>query len=132
MTERIDLNADSGGGVLHGPADYSITNGDETAFNCGDFDGSGAVEPNDAMEMLFFLTTGSSKAARDETADANNSGAIDIQDAIGIVRHIFFADQMPSDPEPSSCGVDPDDPGSDGNLGCDVYSSCDAISGDEN
>ena len=123
MTERIDLNADSGGGVLHGPADYSITNGDETAFNCGDFDGSGAVEPNDAMEMLFFLTTGSSKAACDETAGENNRGAIAIQDAIGIVRHLFLADQMPPDPGPSSCGVDP---GSDGDLRCDVYSSCDA------
>ena len=57
-----------------------------------------------------------------EAADANNDGAIDLSDAVHLLRSLFL-DLGPL-PAPEACGEDPDPRGSAADLGCREYDPC--------
>jgi len=58
--------------------------------------------------------------------DPNQSGAIDISGAIGIFGFLFLGGAAPAPPGPPSvpCGLEPDPPGSAGDLGCGSCDRC--------
>jgi hypothetical protein len=61
-----------------------------------------------------------------QTADVDNSAAIDITDVVVLLGYLFLGDATPAPPGPTSsrCGPDPDAPGSPGDLGCESYGGC--------
>ena len=61
-----------------------------------------------------------------ESADANTDGIVDISDGISILERLFTGGPEPAAPGPtkSPCGIDPDPPGSPGDLGCESYIPC--------
>jgi hypothetical protein len=96
-------------------------------FVRGDLDGDGEATLADAIYVFAWKFTGeASPPACAEAADANNDGAIDISDGISIFSFLFLGTAAPPPPgaPPAACGVDPDRPGSPGDLGCEAYSRC--------
>ncbi len=64
---------------------------------------------------------------REEQRDSNNDGQIDISDALHLLFYLFGGPPPPPPgPPSSSCGADPDAPGSGRDLGCGAYPPCGA------
>jgi len=53
--------------------------------------------------------------------DFNQDGGLEISDAVGVLGGPALAEPGPP---PAACGLDPDPPGSVGDLGCAVYQHC--------
>jgi hypothetical protein len=93
-------------------------------FRRGDVNGSGAMDLSDGVAVFSYLFLGAAEPACLESADSNNSGAIDISDGIAILDFLFLGGTPPPAPGHQSCGTDPDEPDSPGDLGCGAYESC--------
>ena len=121
MTTRTHLakNDGLGGGVT---LDYERG----TPFHRGDPNLSGATDISDGIAIFGFLFLGDPGLDCKESADANNDGAIDISDGIYLLSWLFTGGPEPAAPGPTGgrCGLDPDAPGSPGDLGCESYRSC--------
>ena len=99
---------------------------EETLFSRGDVDGNGMVEISDAVAVLNFLFRGVGPPGCRETADSNNDARVDLSDGIHLLSWLFIGGEAPAAPGPPTmgCGLDPDEAGSPGDLGCESYSSC--------
>ncbi len=98
-----------------------------TYFHRGDPDSSGTTDISDGIAIFGFLFLGDPPTIScRESADANNDGTIDISDGIYILSWLFIGGPEPASPGPTGmpCGLDPDPPGSPGDLGCEAYSAC--------
>lgn len=95
-------------------------------FHRGDVDGDGTINVTDAIATFGFLFLGSTEPQCKEAADTDNDGAINITDGIALLGYLFQGNQAPAAPGPTTepCGVDPDEPGSAGDLGCGFYAAC--------
>jgi hypothetical protein len=92
-------------------------------FRRGEANGDGVLDIVDALYLLFHLFAGTpSIVPCADVLDADDSGGVDIADAVRVLSRLFVQDMAL--PSPGSCGVDPDEvvPGDDG-LGCDT-STC--------
>ena len=98
----------------------------EPAFHRGDPNDDGGMDLSDAVSVLGFLFLGGEAPGCLESADTNNDGAIDISDPISVLDYLFLGGPAPAEPgsPASACGLDPDPPGSPGNLGCQAYEHC--------
>ena len=54
----------------------------------------------------------------------DNDGSINLTDPVNLLGHLFNSQPPPAPPGPESCGPDPDESGSPGDLGCEQYTSC--------
>jgi hypothetical protein len=123
-TTLIELT-DMSGAEAHTLDDYRVTNSTpEPVFQRGDVNDDGLVTIADPMVIFFFLFLGSVTPGCDEVADADNNGTIDFQNGLDLLNYLFGFGSPPASPGPSSCGIDPDDPDSAGDLGCEDYTSC--------
>jgi hypothetical protein len=95
----------------------------ETRFHRGDPNDDGTTDIWDGITTFGFVFLGDPPVLScKESADANNDGSIDISDGIYLLEWLFLGGvELPapgSTKEP--CGLDPDPPGSPGDLGCEV------------
>lgn len=96
------------------------------SFHRGDPNRDGRVDVSDGVFVFLFLFDNQVSLGCRESADVNNDGEINITDGTHLLNFIFLGDAPPAPPGPpgSPCGADPDAPGSDGDLGCDLYDQC--------
>jgi len=96
----------------------------EPRFRRGDVDidpvGFPSMQITDGIIVLHFLFSGGRTPPCMDSADANDSGTVDLSDAITILLYLFGGGPPPAAPGPSECGVDPTPDG----LGCEAYSGC--------
>jgi ELWxxDGT repeat protein len=95
-------------------------------FHRGDPNSSGTTNISDGIAIFGFLFLGGPAPTCSESADVNNNGEIDITDGISLLNWLFLGGPPPAAPGPptADCGVDPDAPGSPGDLGCEAYGPC--------
>lgn len=96
-----------------------------TPFRRGDPQDSGSVVITNPIFMLNFLFGGGGdQPACMEAADVNNDGQVNVSDPVNLLNHLFGSGPPPAPPGLEDCGPDPDEPGSDKDLGCERYDSC--------
>jgi hypothetical protein len=93
----------------------------EAPFIRGDANLDKKVDISDAISILGFLF-GGGNAYKDcrNAMDVDNSSEVNISDAIRLLTHLFLNGRDPAAPYPD-CGLDPEPPSSDENLGCFEY-----------
>ena len=92
--------------VVHreGTADFGAEDGLVVAYceHCGrelyrclpgDMDGSGAVDSDDALQLLYSLFYGD--ATLNQPADVNGDGTVDTRDAVYLLYHYYFGEAYP-------------------------------------
>ncbi len=92
----------------------------QSPFRRGDVDGDAEVTIGDAVSLLWSLFLGRNALDCADAADADDSGVIEITDALRLLGRLFAAGAPPPAPGPATCG---DDPTAD-SMGCD-FSACD-------
>jgi hypothetical protein len=97
-----------------------------TSFHRGDSNQDGILDLTDAIVVLGFLFFGGTTPTCIESANVDNDADVDITDPVLILNFLFLGGSPPAPPGPpgSSCGHDPELPGSPGALGCDSYDAC--------
>lgn len=75
-------------------------------FLRGDANRDSAVDIGDAVTVLQLLFSNGTSTCPD-AADFNDSGDLDIADAIGLFLHLLADGPAPTLPGPNDCGVDP-------------------------
>ncbi|MBI4602844.1 MAG: VCBS repeat-containing protein [Planctomycetes bacterium] len=96
-------------------------------FHRGDPSSDGELNITDAIQILGYLFLGSQAPLCLESADWDDDGSVDISDPIALLRYNFAGGPPPAPPgAPATgpCDVDPDPPGSPGDLGCAAYDGC--------
>jgi hypothetical protein len=95
-------------------------------FHRGDPNASGTTDISDGVDIFGFLFLGGTVPTCRESADVNNNGEIDLTDGISLLNWLFLGGPPPAAPGPTTadCGVDPDEPGSPGDLSCEAYAPC--------
>ena len=95
-------------------------------FHRGDVNNDSLLDISDAVGTLDYLFSGGLRISCLEAADFNNDRVIDITDPVACLNYLFIGGEPPAHPGPveSPCGEDPDEIGSQGNLGCEEYSGC--------
>ena len=76
-------------------------------FLRGDADSNRVVNIADVIRVLGFLFLNASAPGCLDACDTNDSGAIDISDAVSILFYLFAGGEPPSAPGPEKCGADP-------------------------
>jgi WD40 repeat protein len=100
--------------------------GSRVRFRRGDFNADGVVNLTDAISALLHLFRGGSSPPCLETADVDNGGRIDLADPIYLLNHLFLGGPPPAPPWSGEdpCGLDTDQQGSPGDLGCGTFAAC--------
>jgi hypothetical protein len=106
--------------------DIANTTSSEIHFHRGDANADGKLDLTDAFFLLDSLIRGDKRPTCMESADSDNDGAVTISDAILLLNFLLAGGRPPAAPGPtrSPCGLDPDEPGSPGDLGCAEYNAC--------
>ena len=90
----------------------------DAPFVRGDSNLDQTVNLSDAVATLSFLFGGTGPNHECKNAmDADNNGEIDLSDAVFLLKHLFLGGAILPPPYPD-CGLDPEAPGTPGNLGC--------------
>jgi len=89
-------------------------------FRRGDVDARGGLNITDAMRILGFLYLGWSEPGCLDAADSDDSGSVELSDAILLLELLFVGDRTLPGPGAGLCGFDatPD------TVGCEVFASC--------
>jgi hypothetical protein len=95
-------------------------------FHRGDPDETGTVGLGDAVAILDHLFSGTAEIRCLESADANNSGNVDVSDPIFLLHYLFFGGEAPPAPGPPGlpCGPEPSPRDVLVGLGCESYAAC--------
>jgi hypothetical protein len=94
-------------------------------FVRGDPNASGSMNVADVVSIIGYAYSGQPESARClDAADVDDSGKVDVTDAIRILLYLFRGDAAPPEPPaglpPQACGLDPTpDP-----LDCSEYDPC--------
>jgi hypothetical protein len=95
---------------------------DRPQFRRGDPANTGSVNITSAISILNYLFTGVvTEPPCLEAGDINNDGSVNITDPVNLLNHLFGTAPPPAPPGLESCGPDPDEPGTPGDLGCAQY-----------
>jgi regulation of enolase protein 1 (concanavalin A-like superfamily) len=97
-----------------------------TPFHRGDPNSNGTTDISDGIAIFSHLFLGDAAPTCKESADIDNDGAVIISDGISLLNWLFLGGPEPSPPGPTTapCGLDPDTPGSSGDIGCESYGGC--------
>jgi hypothetical protein len=79
----------------------------EPRFRRGDTDGDGAILITDVIWILRAIFLGDAPLGCEDAADFDDSGALDISDAIASLSYQFLGGAAPSAPGLGACGPDP-------------------------
>jgi hypothetical protein len=101
LFERYDVPA-----VASGRASVLIHDGREVFFLRGDTNGDALVDLSDAVATLGYLFLGDTLPGCLDAADADDSGGLELTDAVFLLSALFLGTEGIPDPFPS-CGVDP-------------------------
>jgi len=71
--------------------------GDACDFMCGDADGSGAVDIDDAVYLIQYIFAGGPAPVPIESGDSDCSGDVDIDDVVYLINYIFGGGNTPCD-----------------------------------
>ena len=88
----------------------------QASFRRGDANADGRVNIADPIDFFYFLFRGNPLPCLD-AADTDDSGDLDLSDAIRTIRFLFREGAMPAPPGPYFCGLDP----TEDRLGCLSY-----------
>ncbi len=77
----------------------------ESAFVRGDATGDGLVQHEDPVAILRHLFLGEGEIGCQDSGDANDSGRLDVSDAIYLFRYLYLSGSPPAGPFPE-CGAD--------------------------
>jgi hypothetical protein len=88
------------------------------AFRRGDFTADGAMESGDAVSLLQYLFLSGVAPACAKAADVDDSGRLNMSDALWIVLHLFRGQPLPEPTE--RCGRDPTPDA----LSCESFAGC--------
>ena len=94
------------------------------SFKRGDATQDGTLNITDAVKVLGVLFSGDEEPTCYEVMDSNNDGSVNITDGVFILGFLFGGGPPPAAPGHENCGLDPDAPGSAGDLGCGSYPPC--------
>ena len=98
---------------------------DRPMFRRGDASDNGGVNLSSAIFILNFLFTERvNMLPCEEAGDINNDGSVNLTDPVSLLNHLFGPQPPPAPPGLETCGPDPDDPGTPGDMGCESYTSC--------
>ena len=92
----------------------------EDRFRRGDSNGDGTVDLSDGIRLLLSLFDRVDPSSCADAADANDSGALDLADAVFTFAFLFNGGAVPPAPGFMQCG---DDPTPD-DLGCEEFLPC--------
>ncbi len=95
-----------------------------TPFRRGDTTQDGVLNITDAVKIFGILFLGDPDIPCAEAKDVNNDGDVNITDGIRILGFLFLGQPPPQAPGHENCGLDPDEPGSAGDLGCESDPAC--------
>lgn len=86
----------------------------------GDVNADGGVDTGDGIALLTHLFLGSIALTCLDAADIDDSGVLEITDAIALFNYLVRAGPTPVAPGPTACGADTtvDD------LGCETFAPC--------
>lgn len=116
----LGFTAGTGGAyATHDVLSWSYYRGQNSQFRRGDADGAGDFVITDAIKVLSHLFVGNSTLDCLDAADANDDGALDVSDPIGMLSFLFLGGFAPPSPF-NECGSDP--PTDD--LDCLRYDAC--------
>ncbi len=96
--------------VAFGPVSEAPT----VRFRRGAVRGEEALEISDGIRLLGYLFLREDEPSCLDAADADDSGELNLSDAVWIFRYLFLGGDAPPDPGPATCGEDP----TDDDLGC--------------
>jgi len=96
---------------------------DRRRFMRGDATQDGALNLTDAVRIFRFLFLGDEPPTCRETMDADNNGTVVLTDGVVILNYLFQGGAALASPH-RECGLDPDAPGSRGDLGCESHPPC--------
>ncbi len=120
--KSTDLNADGVQDLLvYSSASAVVLFGNSAqaaSFRRGDADGDGHVAVNDPIALLDSLFLGAGPVACGDGADADDSGVLDLADAIYNLNHQFLGGPAPPAPGPTDCGADETLDAGGNDLGC--------------
>lgn len=97
-------------------------------FHRGDVDSDGRLAVTDGVQLFNFLFLGEAEPTCLEAANSNNDASVDITDGVFLLNFLFqnyFPAPAPPGSPAEPCGLDPEPPGSVGDLGCGSYPPCD-------
>ena len=87
------------------------------SFLRGDVNQDGEVNILDSNDLLRFFYDKEYEPPCLESADVNNDGLVQLDDALQLISYVTHGLSPPASPFPA-CGRDPDDPGSGKDIGC--------------
>lgn len=88
-------------------------------FRRGDSNGDGLVDVSDPVTTLLHLFRGEEGISCEKSADADDSGDLDLTDAVYGLEYLFANGTAPPDPG-AACGADP----TEDSLSCTAYERC--------
>ena len=86
-------------------------------FLRGDVNQDGEVNILDSNDLLRFFYDKEYEPPCLESADVNNDGLVQLDDALQLISYVTHGLSPPALPFPA-CGRDPDEPGSGKDIGC--------------
>lgn len=110
--------------LLSGLLSQSCLRAAEPRFVRGDSNADGFVNISDAIFTLRSLFLGGVEPRCEDASDADDSGGLDLADAVETLAFLFRGATILPDPGPLLCGTDPSADG----LGCAGHPFCDAQS----
>ena len=87
------------------------------SFLRGDVNQDGEVNILDSNDLLRFFYDKEYEPPCLESADVNNDGLVQLDDALQLISYVTHGLSPPALPFPA-CGRDPDEPGSEKDIGC--------------
>jgi len=87
------------------------------SFLRGDVNQDGEVNILDSNDLLRFFYDKEYEPPCLESADVNNDGLVQLDDALQLISYVTHGLSPPASPFPA-CGRDPDEPGSGRDIGC--------------
>lgn len=116
---QVPDSCDIAAGAVDDDSNGIPDNCEPQAFRRGDLNTDGTMDVSDAVFGLEFLFVTQTVTCED-AADANDDGSLNIGDAVFILSALFNSGDLPPDPGPQSCGLDP----TGDSLNCELYGVC--------